>query len=100
MPWTPERHPPAMEHLPPWVRDQAVEIANALLAEDGDEGRAIRIGLEQGQGMGRASVCAAWRATPACWSASPARRRTPPAWPTSPGVWARPAAPGSSHGTC
>ena len=45
MPWTPDRYPPAMRHLPPLVRAKAVEIANAVLAEDGDEGKAIRVGI-------------------------------------------------------
>lgn len=34
-----------MRHLPPLVRAKAVEIANAVLAEDGDEGKAIRVGI-------------------------------------------------------
>ena len=45
MPWTPERYPPAMRRLPPPVRLKAIEIANALLDEGHDEGRAIRIGI-------------------------------------------------------
>jgi uncharacterized protein YdaT len=45
MPWTPERYPVAMRRLPPRVRLKAVEIANALLDEGCDEGRAIRIGI-------------------------------------------------------
>ena len=45
MPWTLDRYPPAMRHLPPLVRAKAVEIANAVLAEEGDEGKAIRIGI-------------------------------------------------------
>jgi hypothetical protein len=45
MPWTPERYPPAMNHLPAAVRLKAIEIANAVLAEDGDEGKAIRVGI-------------------------------------------------------
>ena len=45
MPWTPERYPPAMQRLPPLVRLKAIEIANALLDEGHDEGRAIRIGI-------------------------------------------------------
>jgi uncharacterized protein YdaT len=45
MPWTPERYPAAMRHLPPAVRLKAIQIANALLEEDGDDGRAIRIGI-------------------------------------------------------
>jgi uncharacterized protein YdaT len=34
-----------MSHLPEVVRAKAIEIANALLAEGEDEGRAIRIGI-------------------------------------------------------
>jgi uncharacterized protein YdaT len=45
MPWTPTRYPPAMRRLPPLVRLKAIEIANALLDEEYDEGRAIRIGI-------------------------------------------------------
>lgn len=45
MPWTAGRHPASMKNLSPRVRDKAVEIANALLAEGHDEGQAIRIGI-------------------------------------------------------
>jgi uncharacterized protein YdaT len=45
MPWTATRYPVSMKHLPPVVRDKAIDIANALLAEGMDEGRAIRIGI-------------------------------------------------------
>jgi uncharacterized protein YdaT len=45
MPWTPDRYPASMRGLPLEARLKAIEIANALLAEDGDEGRAIRIGI-------------------------------------------------------
>jgi uncharacterized protein YdaT len=45
MPWTLERYPPAMEHLPERVREKAIEIANALLAEGMEEGKAIRIAI-------------------------------------------------------
>lgn len=45
MPWTPERYPVAMRQLPRPVRLKAIEIADAMLAEDGDDGRAIRIGI-------------------------------------------------------
>jgi uncharacterized protein YdaT len=34
-----------MEHLSAPVREKAIEIANALLAEGMDEGRAIRIAI-------------------------------------------------------
>jgi uncharacterized protein YdaT len=36
-----------MLHLPTIVRDKAIEIANALLTEGYDEGRAIRIAIAQ-----------------------------------------------------
>lgn len=45
MPWTADRYPPAMRHLPPDVRLKAIEIANAVLADGGDEGKAIRVGI-------------------------------------------------------
>lgn len=45
MPWTVDRYPASMRRLPPWVRNKAIEIANALLDEGMDEGKAIRIGI-------------------------------------------------------
>jgi uncharacterized protein YdaT len=45
MPWSVDRPPAAMVHLPPQVRPKAVEIANALLERGSDEGRAIRIAI-------------------------------------------------------
>ncbi|KWT73291.1 MULTISPECIES: hypothetical protein [unclassified Variovorax] len=45
MPWSPDRYPASMRSLPPVVRLKAVEIANALLAEGCDDGKAIRIGI-------------------------------------------------------
>ena len=45
MPWTQERYPPAMRRLPPEVRLKAIEIANAMLAEGYDDGRAIRMAI-------------------------------------------------------
>ncbi|MGZ5090512.1 MAG: hypothetical protein ACXWCY_11680 [Burkholderiales bacterium] len=45
MPWTPERYPASMKHLTPAVREKAVEIANALLAEGHPDGQAIRIAI-------------------------------------------------------
>lgn len=45
MPWSLQYFPAAMAGLTPWVREKAVEIANALLAEGMDEGRAIRIAI-------------------------------------------------------
>ncbi|MGG3282575.1 hypothetical protein [Paenibacillus solani] len=43
MPWSKHDYPPSMKNLEPRVRNKAVEIANALLEEDYDEGRAIAI---------------------------------------------------------
>lgn len=45
MPWTADRFPPSMAHLPEAVRRKAVEIANALLREGHEEGMAIRVGI-------------------------------------------------------
>lgn len=54
MPWNPTRFPPAMAHLSEPVRDKAIEIANALLAEGYEEGRAIRIAIAQAKRWGQA----------------------------------------------
>lgn len=45
MPWDDLRYPASMKHLPERVRRKAIEIANALLDEGMDEGRAIRIAI-------------------------------------------------------
>jgi uncharacterized protein YdaT len=45
MPWTADYFPVSMKHLPPHVREKAIEIANALLDEGMDEGKAIRIAI-------------------------------------------------------
>jgi uncharacterized protein YdaT len=45
MPWTLERFPPSMSHLHEPVLEKAIEIANALLAEGMEEGKAIRIAI-------------------------------------------------------
>jgi len=45
MPWNEHYYPPSMEHLPALVRRKAIEIANALLEEGQDEGKAIRIAI-------------------------------------------------------
>jgi len=47
MPWTESYFPAAMRNLSPIVRSKAIQIANALLAEGYEEGRAIRIGIAQ-----------------------------------------------------
>jgi uncharacterized protein YdaT len=45
MPWTEDRYPASLSHLPVRVRRKAIEIANALLEEGYDEGKAIRIAI-------------------------------------------------------
>jgi uncharacterized protein YdaT len=45
MPWTSERFPDSMRHLQPVVREKAIEIANALLGEGMEDGKAIRIAI-------------------------------------------------------
>lgn len=47
MPWSESHFPRSMANLAPRVRAKAVEIANALLAQGYDEGRAIRIAIAQ-----------------------------------------------------
>jgi len=70
MPWTAERYPPSMRRLAPPVREKAIEIANALLAEGCDEGKAIRVAIA------RAKLWAWNRGMPARAGGSP--RRDPP----------------------
>jgi len=53
MPWTEARYPPAMRHLAPDARAKAIEIANALLSEGYDEGRAIRIAIARAKEWAR-----------------------------------------------
>lgn len=53
MPWSQEHYPKSMEHLPDEVRDKAIEIANALLAEGMDDGRAIRIAIAKAKEWAR-----------------------------------------------
>ena len=45
MPWTSDYFPVSMKHLAPHVRQKAIDIANALLEEGMDEGKAIRIAI-------------------------------------------------------
>jgi len=45
MPWNDERYPTSMRGLDARVRRKAIEIANALLEEGYDEGKAIRIAI-------------------------------------------------------
>lgn len=45
MPWNSNYFPASMKRLNPLVRDKAIEIANALLEQGYDEGKAIRIAI-------------------------------------------------------
>ncbi|MCU0898606.1 MAG: hypothetical protein MUC55_14080 [Burkholderiales bacterium] len=53
MPWNETRYPAAMNGLPPAVRAKAIEIANALLEEGCDDGKAIRIGIAKAKEWAR-----------------------------------------------
>lgn len=56
MPWNERRYPDSMKRLPPAVRDKAIEIANALLAEGHPEGQAIRIAIARAKQWARGRV--------------------------------------------
>ncbi len=47
MPWNKNNYPNSMKNLDNRVRDKAIDIANALLEEDYEEGRAIPIAISQ-----------------------------------------------------
>lgn len=49
MPWSEDDYPVSMKNLTPEVRRKAIEIANALLAEGYEEGRAIAIGTAKAE---------------------------------------------------
>lgn len=52
MPWNPGYYPPAMRHLPLMLRLKAIEIANALLEQGYEEGKAIRIAIAKAKEWG------------------------------------------------
>ena len=47
MPWNQEYFPASMKNLPEKTREKAIEIANAMLEQGGDEGKAIRVAISQ-----------------------------------------------------
>ncbi|MFS0781546.1 DUF2188 domain-containing protein [Bacillus sp. 1P06AnD] len=49
MPWNNHDYPPSMKHLDTAVRHKAIEIANALLDDGYEEGRAISIATKQAE---------------------------------------------------
>lgn len=53
MPWTLTYYPVSMKNLSPQLREKAIEIANALLAEGMDEGKAIRVAIAKAKEWAR-----------------------------------------------
>ena len=53
MPWTLDDYPTSMRHLSEVTRAKATQIANALPAENMDEGKAIRIGIARAEEWAR-----------------------------------------------
>jgi uncharacterized protein YdaT len=49
MPWTQNDYPDSMKNLGEKTRNKAIEIANALLEDDYEEGRAIPIAIAQAE---------------------------------------------------
>jgi uncharacterized protein YdaT len=47
MPWYNGDYPPSYKNQPQYLREKAVEIANEILKENGDEGIAIATGLKK-----------------------------------------------------
>ena len=54
MPWNSTRFPASMKNLPPVLRDRAIVIANALLDDGMEEGKAIRIAIAKAREWVRA----------------------------------------------
>ncbi|HEY3378680.1 MAG TPA: DUF2188 domain-containing protein [Armatimonadota bacterium] len=53
MPWSEEHYPVSMKNLTAEVRDKAIDIANALLEQGYEEGRAIAIATAQAEEWGQ-----------------------------------------------
>lgn len=49
MPWSPNNYPDSLKNFNLEVRNKAIEIANALLDENYEEGRAIAIATAQAE---------------------------------------------------
>ena len=60
MPWNSGYFPTSMKRLPPLVREKAIEIANALLEEGMDEGKAIRIAIAKAKAWAERHLNADW----------------------------------------
>jgi uncharacterized protein YdaT len=57
MPWNEAYYPRSMRNLPREIRLKAIEIANALLEEGYDEGKAIRIAIAKPESGPSAADC-------------------------------------------
>ena len=53
MPWTDAYYPKSMMHLPDPARQKAIDIANALLEQGMEEGKAIRIAIAKAKEWSR-----------------------------------------------
>jgi len=53
MPWYNGDYPPSYKNLPADIRKKAVDIANAILGETGDEGLAIATGIKRAKEMAK-----------------------------------------------
>jgi len=53
MPWYNGNYPPSYQNLPTDIREKAVEIANAILEETGNEGMAIATGVKRAKEMAK-----------------------------------------------
>jgi len=56
VPWNSTYYPTSMKNLPPVLREKAIEIANALLEEGMDEGKAIRVAISKAKEWARSHL--------------------------------------------
>ncbi len=52
MPWTKKEYPPSLKNFMAPVRNKAIEIANALVYQGSDEGRALAIASKRATDWG------------------------------------------------
>jgi uncharacterized protein YdaT len=53
VPWNSTYYPASLKNFPPVLREKTIEIANALLAEGMDEGKAIRVAIAKAKEWAR-----------------------------------------------
>jgi uncharacterized protein YdaT len=56
MPWNSAYYPTSMKNLPLVLRGKTIEIANALLEEGMDEGKAIRVAIAKAKEWARSHL--------------------------------------------